>query len=67
MFRPKNSVWLLAGLALLLTACAVPIAVPLAESGDGTTAEEATENDAEYQRILACVEKNFPSRELLHQ
>ena len=61
MFRPKCSVCLLASLALLLTACAVPIAVPLAESGDGTTAEEATENDAEYQRILACVEENFPA------
>ena len=61
MCRPKLSVWLLVGLALLLSACAVPIAVPLAERGDSTTAEEASENDAEFQRILACVEENFPA------
>lgn len=61
MFSPKSKFWLLAVLILLLSACTVPVAIPPAESGKGATTEEASGSDAEFQRILACVEENFPA------
>ena len=61
MSSPKLSIWLLAVLVLLLSACTVPVAIPAAESGNGTTAGEAADNDAEFQRILACVEEHLPA------
>ena len=61
MCSPKLSIWLLAFLVLLFSACTVPVAIPAAESGNGTTAGEAADNDAEFQRILACVEEHLPA------
>ena len=61
MCSPKLSVWLLAVLVLLLSACTVPVAIPVSESGNGVAAEEVTDSDAEFERILACVEENFPA------
>ena len=61
MRSPKVSILLLAGLALLLGACTVPVAIPVSESGNGVAAEEVTDSDAEFERILACVEENFPA------
>ena len=61
MSSPKLSIWLLAFLVLLFCACTVPVAIPAAESGNGTTAGEAADNDAEFQRILACVEEHLPA------
>ena len=61
MCGPKLPIWLLAGLTLLLSACAVPVAIPLVDNEEGAAAEEAADSDAEFQRILACVEENFPA------
>ena len=61
MRSPKITIWLLAGLVLLLGACTVPVAIPVSESGNGVAAEEVTDSDAEFERILACVEENFPA------
>lgn len=61
MFGPKSTIWLLAVLVPLLSACTVPVAIPAAESGAGAIAEKANAGDAEFQRILACVEENFPA------
>ena len=61
MCSPKLSVWLLAVLVLLLSACTVPVAIPVSASGNGVAAEEVTDSDAEFERILACVEENFPA------
>ena len=61
MRSPKVSILLLAGLALLLGACTVPVAIPVSESGNGVAAEEVTDSDPEFESILACVEENFPA------
>ena len=61
MCGPKLPIWLLAGLTLLLSACAVPVAIPLVDNEEGAAAEEAADSDSEFERILACVEENFPA------
>ena len=61
MCSPKFLIWLLAGLVLLVSACAVPVAVPVTEQSPKATAEESAFSDAEFDRLLACVEENFPA------
>ena len=61
MTRPQLPVLVLAGLTLLLSACAAPVAIPPVDSENGAAVEEAADSDAEFQRILACVEENFPA------
>ena len=58
---PTLSMSLLAALGLLVSACAVPVAVPVNDQSPKATAEEAAVSDAEFDRLLACVEKNFPA------
>ena len=57
MRRSELSIWLLAGLALLLGACAVPVAVPLADREESAAARHTGAD----QRILACVGEKFPA------
>ncbi len=59
----KTTSWIgvLACLAVLSSACVIPVVVPPADGGTEAMSEETHGNDAEFQRILACVEENFPA------
>ena len=71
MYRSTLSTVLMAVLALALTACVAPAAPAAEAEQDGAEAPAAAEEeadamaddggDAEFQRILACVEENFPA------
>ncbi len=73
MYRAKLSLWLLAVLTLILSACVVQTpAAPSAEAeksseadmpkaAEEVAADMAAGSEAEFQRILACVEENFPA------
>ena len=61
MTRPDLPVCALIGLTLLLWACAAPVAIPPVESASGAAVEAAGDSSVEFQRILACVEENFPA------
>ena len=61
MRSPKIAIWLLAGLVLLVSACAITVTVPVTDQSPKAAAEEAAVNDAEFESILACVEENFPA------
>ena len=61
MTRPDLPVCALIGLTLLLCACAAPVAIPPVESASGAAVEAAGDSSVEFQRILACVEENFPA------
>ncbi len=63
----RRIIWTLAILPLLLGACVVPGAIPLADTeGSKVTeynsvTEYNAERDAEFERILACVAENYPA------
>ena len=61
MTRPQLPLLVIAGLALLMSACAVPVAIPSVDSESSAPVEEAAGSSAEFERILACVEENFPA------
>ena len=61
MCSPTLSMSLLAALGLLVSACAVPVAVPVNDQRVGATAKTAADSEAEFESILACVEENFPA------
>ena len=47
--------------ALLLSACTFPVLIPETEAGMGAVARAHVESDAEFERLLACVEDSFPA------
>ena len=51
----------LVGLAFMVSACVMPVAVPPARGGTDATVEEEHRGDGEFQRILACVEAHLPA------
>lgn len=60
--RNSNFLFLLYVLpALLLSACTFPIVIPETEEGMGGLARDPVESDAEFQRLLVCVEESFPA------
>ena len=61
MRSPKIAIWLLAGLVLLVSACAITVTVPVTDQSLKATAEEGAVSDAEFDSILACVEENLPA------
>ena len=67
MNRSKLSILLFVVLALMLSACVAQAPAPAAEeesmaADEEPMAEEAeSDSEAEFERILACVEENFPA------
>ena len=61
MCSPTLSMSLLAALGLLVSACAAPVTVPVTDQSQKATAGTAAVSYAEFERILACVEENFPA------
>ena len=60
--RNANRLFLLFALpALLLSACTFPVLIPETEAGMGAAAGAPAESDAEFERLLACVEASFPA------
>ena len=60
--RNSNFLFLLFVLpALLLSACTIPIVIPETEEGMGAAAGDPTASEAEFRRLLACVEESFPA------
>ena len=60
--RISNLVFLLYVLpALLLSACAFPVLIPETEAGTGAVSGNSAEIEAEFKRLLACVEESFPA------
>ncbi len=60
--RNSNLLFLLYVLpVLLLSACALPIVIPEIEEGIDGIARDPVESDADFQRLLACVEESFPA------
>ncbi|MCY4078673.1 MAG: ABC transporter substrate-binding protein [Caldilineaceae bacterium] len=48
-------------LALLLSACTFPVLIPDTEAGMGAVSGNSTDIEAEFKRLLACVEESFPA------
>lgn len=46
---------------LLFSACTFPVLIPEMEAGMGAAAGAHVESDAEFERLLACVEDSFPA------
>ncbi|MYC94275.1 MAG: ABC transporter substrate-binding protein [Caldilineaceae bacterium SB0661_bin_32] len=46
---------------LILSACTIPVVIPENEGGAGAVAGGPADGDAEFQRLLACVEESFPA------
>ena len=60
--RISNLVFLLYVLpALLLSACTFPVLIPETEAGMGAVSGNSAEIEAEFKRLLACVEESFPA------
>lgn len=47
--------------ALLLSACTFPVLIPETEAGMGAVSGNSTDIEAEFKRLLACVEESFPA------
>ena len=48
-------------LLLILSSCTIPVVIPENEEKVGGVAEDPADSDAEFQRLLACVEESFPA------
>lgn len=60
--RISNLVFLLYVLpALLLSACTFPVLIPETEAGMGAVSGNSADIEAEFKRLLACVEESFPA------
>lgn len=47
--------------ALLLSACTFPVLIPETEAGLGAVTGNSVDIEAEFERLLACVEESFPA------
>ncbi|MDE0200066.1 MAG: hypothetical protein OXK78_17795, partial [Caldilineaceae bacterium] len=47
--------------ALLLSACTFPVLIPETEAGMGAVSGNSADIEAEFKRLLACVEESFPA------
>ncbi len=47
--------------ALLLGACTFPVLIPETEAGLGAVSGNSADIEAEFERLLACVEESFPA------
>lgn len=47
--------------ALLLSACTFPVLIPETEAGLGAVTGNSADIEAEFERLLACVEESFPA------
>ncbi|MCY3897001.1 MAG: ABC transporter substrate-binding protein [Caldilineaceae bacterium] len=47
--------------ALLLSACTFPVLIPETEAGLGAVTGISADIEAEFERLLACVEESFPA------
>lgn len=47
--------------ALLLSACTFPVLIPETEAGMGAVSGNSVASEAEFERLLACVEESFPA------
>ena len=48
-------------LLLILSSCTIPVVIPENEEKVGGVAKDPADSDAEFQRLLACVEESFPA------
>ena len=46
--------------ALLLSACTFPVIIPETEAGTDAVSGNSADVEAEFERLLACVEESFP-------
>ncbi len=58
--KRRSALFLAVCLAFLLSACLLPVAIPVTEDG-GIAGAARRGDESDYDRILACVEENFPA------